>query len=223
MVWGRVLPKVASARRRSSSRCRAGCRNRGRGRRGPCRGRCGLVAWKRLWRLFRVARPGGEPNWRATKSELVLHKGCNFPGQLYCLPGLFFVRVYEVLHRIAHAFAVPAQSLCRQRQLQEGRLKFGAFLCEVRQIMDKVETVRSGDQESFEIFFGALLGVISGHVGKWIPGQHGTPGHFQELFCLFEPGMLRTRPAHTGFPEIREPCLRRSKDSCVARRGFRAC
>ena len=72
--------------------------------------------------------------------------------------------------------------------------------------MYEVETVCPRDQESFQVFFGALLGVITGHCGKWIPGQHGTLGHFQVLFCLFEPVLLRTRPAHTGFPETREPC-----------------
>ena len=73
--------------------------------------------------------------------ELALHKGCDFLGKSYCFPSLFFVRIYEIFQRIPHCCAVPAQSLGRQFQLPESRLTLRAFLRQIEQIMDEVETM----------------------------------------------------------------------------------
>ena len=73
--------------------------------------------------------------------ELALDKDCDFLGKSYCYPSLFFVRIYEIFQRIPRSCAVSAQSLGRQFQLPESRLTLRAFLCQIEQIMDDVETV----------------------------------------------------------------------------------
>ena len=111
------------------------------GRRGSRRGTGGLGQAQGLplpvW-------SGGRGSRRGTGNrglELALDKGCDFLGKSYCFASLFFVRTYEIFQRIPHCCAVPAQSLGRRFQLPESGLTLRAFLCQIEQIMDEVETV----------------------------------------------------------------------------------
>ena len=122
-----------------------------------------------------------------------LYECCDAFGQADRIPAFVLVGIFETLLRITNSASVLHEGLGGRSNLFKGRFVLGAILREVDQIVDGPKTGVAGYEVAFEIFFGALLGVVTGHRRNRVFRVHGTVGHLQVLVSLFEPVFGRGR------------------------------